>query len=64
MHNEDSESQKTNPPDEVLLIGSSDIIFLREEDGKPGQMTDAMRKRLREKYSRPKTPPDVPPEQK
>ncbi len=39
---------------------NSDIVEVREEDTKPGAMSESTRKRLREKYGRKPLPPDGP----
>jgi hypothetical protein len=63
MNGEQPQSKSENPRGEVILMGG-EIIVLTEEEGVPAPMTDALRKRLKEKFPRPKQPPETPPETK
>ena len=60
-----ADSKESPKPKESRAIFTSegyDIIEIREEDTKPGKMSEQTRKRLEEKYGRKAPPPKEPPD--
>jgi hypothetical protein len=57
-------ADSSRPQATVEFCSDSQLIDVDESETTPSKMTDAMRKRLEEKYGRPKKRPETPPEKK